>query len=59
MIDWLIAVLRKLVSYEARAAAIQHDREQLAKDISAAIAAKEKRVLKLEQQIAALEHIQF
>lgn len=56
--EWLIAILRKLVSYEARAAAIRQDRQQLMVDIEKAIEAKEARIHKLEKDVLSLGHIQ-
>jgi hypothetical protein len=57
--EWIIALLRRLVSYEARAAAITQDRLALMKDIGNAINTKEKRISKLEQQIESLEKLVY
>ena len=57
VIDWLIAVLRKLVSYEARAAAIRQDRNQLEADINRAISVKLDRIVKIEAQVGDLQNL--
>jgi hypothetical protein len=56
--EWIIALLRRLVSYESRATQLKIDEAVLVEDISKAIAAKEARIEKLEQKVHELIRLQ-
>lgn len=55
---WIIALIRKFISYQARAEALKQDRTVLVADIGKSIEVKIARLDRLEQKIHELKELQ-